>query len=46
MEKTLQHYRFQFQKGTQRFVGMSDVAFAVTVCADNPPPFFLITALQ
>jgi hypothetical protein len=39
MEKTLQHYRFQFQKGTQRFVRMNDAAFAVTVCVDNPPPF-------
>jgi hypothetical protein len=39
MEKTLQHYRFQFQKGTQRFVRMNDAAFAVTVFVDNPPPF-------
>jgi len=29
MEKTLQHYRFQFQKGAQQFVRMDDVAFAV-----------------
>jgi hypothetical protein len=46
MEKTLQRYRFQFQKGTQRFVRMNDVAFAVTVCADDPPPFILDNSVQ
>jgi len=36
--KTLQHYRFQFQKGAQQLVRMNDVAFAMTVCVNNPTP--------